>query len=85
MGVAAFASAASLAVFFVVGGSFGTINDLGNGLVGIMSAVLVWAIRPRWSDASSGTAAISVLYPAWAIWLGRVTFTLPVEAAGRPR
>jgi hypothetical protein len=60
LGVAAFASVISLALFFIVGGPFGTINDLGNALVGILSALAAWTLRPRGVDAPSWAATISL-------------------------
>lgn len=43
-GVVALAALVSLFVFFVVGGLFGPLNDAGNGLTGILSAVLAWRL-----------------------------------------
>jgi hypothetical protein len=45
IGVVGLASVASLVLFFLVGNPFGTINDLGNGAVGILSALLAWRLR----------------------------------------
>jgi hypothetical protein len=39
------ASLVSLLLFFLVGGPFGTINDVGNGAVGILSGLLAWTLR----------------------------------------
>jgi hypothetical protein len=44
VGVAAVASAVALAVFFVVGGPFGTINDALNGVLAVLSGVLAWRL-----------------------------------------
>jgi len=40
-------SVASLAAFYAIGGRgpFGTINDVGNGTAGLLSAVLAWSLR----------------------------------------
>ncbi len=46
-GVAAAASAASLATFFAVQGPFGTINDIGNAVTGVLGACLAWRLRGR--------------------------------------
>jgi drug/metabolite transporter (DMT)-like permease len=45
VGVVAAGSAVSLATFFAVGGPFGTINDIGNAAVGVLSAALAWRLR----------------------------------------
>lgn len=55
LGVVSLASLASLGVFFLVGDPFGTINDLGNAAVGILSALLAWTLRGRVGAAASGT------------------------------
>jgi len=44
-GIVGYLSVASLAVFFVVAGPFGTINDIGNALFGILSGALAIALR----------------------------------------
>ncbi|MEO8230081.1 MAG: hypothetical protein ABI628_10015, partial [Chloroflexota bacterium] len=49
IGVAAAGSAACLATYFVVGGPFGTINDIGNAATGILSACLAWRLRGQLS------------------------------------
>jgi hypothetical protein len=58
VGVVAFASATSLAIDFVAPGPIGRLNDLGNGLVGILSGLLAWALRHRILGAASGTLAL---------------------------
>jgi hypothetical protein len=40
----ALASCISLILFFVVGGPFGTINDLGNGILAVLCGVLAFAL-----------------------------------------
>lgn len=57
-GVIALASIASLAVFFAIRGPFGTINDVGNGLTGLIAGLLAWRLRPALGD---GPAALLVL------------------------
>ena len=56
VGVVGLASAASLATFFRFGQPFGSINDVGNGLIGVLSAGLAWRL---WRDART---------PAGAAW-----------------
>jgi MFS family permease len=41
------ASAGSLATYFAVGGLFGTLNDVGNAAVGILTACLAWRLRAQ--------------------------------------
>jgi hypothetical protein len=55
LGIVALGSAASLAAFFAAGSPFGTLNDLGNGAIGVAAGVLAWQLRRR------GPAAQSVL------------------------
>jgi hypothetical protein len=43
-GVAA-GSAISIATYFAIGGPFGTLNDLGNAAIGLLSATLAWRLR----------------------------------------
>jgi hypothetical protein len=57
LGVVPIASLVSLAVFYAVGGPFGTINDLGNALVGILSALLAWTLRPRGMEGTRRSLA----------------------------
>jgi hypothetical protein len=47
VGAVAAGSAACLATYFVVGGPFGTLNDLGNATAGVLSGVLAWRLRDR--------------------------------------
>jgi hypothetical protein len=44
VGAVALASVAALALFFLVGQPFGTINDLGNGAVGALSVLLAFML-----------------------------------------
>lgn len=56
IGVAAAGSAACLATYFVVGGPFGTINDIGNAATGILSACLAWRLRGQLSGRTRDLA-----------------------------
>jgi len=47
IGVVAAGSAVCLATYFAIQGPFGTINDLGNGVAGVLSAGLAWRLRRR--------------------------------------
>jgi len=47
VGAVAIASAISLALFFVVQGPFGTINDILNGVLAILSGYLAWTLSGR--------------------------------------
>jgi hypothetical protein len=61
----AVASCLSLILFFVVGGPFGTINDLGNGTLAVLCGVLAFALyapgRTAATAAAVAGAATSVL------------------------
>jgi hypothetical protein len=64
------ASAASLTVYFVLDGPFGTINDYGNGLAGALTALLAWTLRPRVATASGAAilgAALTITGSALVI------------------
>jgi hypothetical protein len=69
LGAVVLASIASLAAFYAVGarGPFGAINDLGNALVGILSALLALRLRPRGMEGLVGAAAISAAVVGAAI------------------
>lgn len=56
-GIVGYLSVTSLAVFFAVAGPFGTINDVGNALFGILSAALAIALRPVLDGTSTATLA----------------------------
>jgi hypothetical protein len=59
-GVAGIASTACLGLLFAVGEPFGLLNDLGNGVVGVLSAALAASLArgtDRRSDRRSGTRA----------------------------
>jgi hypothetical protein len=42
-----------LIVFYAAGRPFGTINDIGNALFGLLSLGLAWLLRPAWSVPSA--------------------------------
>ena len=52
VGLVAIASPVSLATFFAIGGPFGTVNDLCNGAVGVLSAALAWQLRDSLAERS---------------------------------
>jgi hypothetical protein len=45
LGLVAVGSAICLATYFTVRGPFGTINDIGNATVGLLSAAVAWRLR----------------------------------------
>jgi hypothetical protein len=47
VGACAVASAVTLGVFFAVGGPFGTLNDVLNGLLAVLSGYLAWRLSGR--------------------------------------
>ena len=55
-GVVAAGSAISLATFFAVQGPFGTMNDLANAGIGLLSASLAWRLRGELSGRSARAA-----------------------------
>ncbi len=59
LGAVGLASVASLALFFVKGEPFGTINDLGNGAVGVASALLALELRRQGRGARFRTTAVA--------------------------
>jgi hypothetical protein len=54
----------SLILFFAVGGSFGALNDVCNGVEAILSAVLAWALY-RLYRAQSARLSLFALIAAW--------------------
>jgi hypothetical protein len=57
VGTVAGGSAVCLALLFTVGQPFGTLNDLGNAAVGVLSAGLAWRMR-RAIPGRAGAAAV---------------------------
>jgi hypothetical protein len=55
-GIVAAGCAVSLATFFAVGGPFGTINDYGNAIAGILGGALAWRLRSRLAGRARGVA-----------------------------
>ena len=55
-GVVGLASVSCFAVFSVVGGPFGTLNDIGNGTLAVVSGALAWALRRHVPVAATGAA-----------------------------
>ena len=64
VGIAAAGSTVCLAVFFAVGGPFGSINDLGNALTGALSGWLAWRLRPMAVPGSTAAATGAALVGA---------------------
>ena len=59
-----------LLVFFIVGDPFGSINDAGNGLIGVLSVVLAALLVPR-AGGPLGVlvALIGSVVAVWGSWL----------------
>jgi hypothetical protein len=51
VGAVAAGSAICLATYFAVGGPFGTINDLGNAAIAVLSGALAWRVRNELSGS----------------------------------
>ena len=71
----------SLIVFFVVGGVFGPLNDVGNALIGILMAVLAIQLSGRVTGVlrwiGVAFAVVGAIVAAWGSWLvisGATTF-----------
>lgn len=59
LGVVAFASVASLALFFAIGGPFGAINDWSIGLIGILTGLLALALNRGGAGSAAPIGAVS--------------------------
>jgi len=51
----------SLILFFTVGGNFGTLNDVCNGVEAILSAVLAWALHPFYRAQSARLSGLALI------------------------
>jgi hypothetical protein len=51
----------SLTLFFAVGGAFGLLNDLCNGLEAILSAALAWALYPLYRAQSARLSGLALI------------------------
>jgi hypothetical protein len=60
LGLVGYGTAVCLMVFFAVGGLFGPINDVGNGVLGVLSAVLAWSLRQSGPAAQTAVAVAGV-------------------------
>lgn len=70
LGIVAVASVTILVLFYVFGGPLGLINDVGNGLIGILSAVLAVVLRPRAGGVIGVVAAVvGAAVAVWGSWL----------------
>lgn len=70
LGVVIVATFAALLLFFVAGGSLGLINDAGNALIGILSAVLAILLQRRLGTWVAVIAAvIGAAVAVWGSWL----------------
>jgi hypothetical protein len=61
VGVIAFVSVVNLVLFFLAGDPFGTINDLGNAAVGVLSGLLAWtSARTELPTGAGRVAAVAI-------------------------
>ena len=78
--VVAVASIAALVVFYTVGGPFGSINDAGNGLIGILSGLLAILLHGRtgtWPGVVAALAGAAVAVGgSWLVMTGTTGFVL---------
>lgn len=64
---------ASLSVFYVVGSPFGMVNDVSNGALGILSAILAWQVhRVATPSAGHGLALAAAVVGGAVMALGSV-------------
>ena len=56
IGAVAAGGAACLGAYFAVGGPLGTVNDIGNATVGVLSATLAWRLRRELAGRASAIA-----------------------------
>jgi hypothetical protein len=66
-GIAGFLATILIILFYTVGGSFGTLNDIFNGVAGLLSGVLAWTLRPAFHLNSSTRWAMPLLAAIGAI------------------
>ncbi len=63
-GAVAAGSVVCLATYFVAGGPFGTLNDIGNAATGVLSACLAWRLRRQIPGRAGDVAASTALVGA---------------------
>jgi hypothetical protein len=78
-----------LVLYYTVGGPFGTLNDLANALVGVLSAVVAAQTAARFrvpvaAVAAAGAGATLMVVGSWLVITGRTGWVLAglVSAAG---
>jgi hypothetical protein len=64
IGVVAVGSAVCLTTYFVVGGPFGTFNDIGNAGTGVLSAALAWRLRRHLTGRARDLAVAAAIVGA---------------------
>jgi hypothetical protein len=69
-GISGLLALALLILFFTIGGPFGTLNDIFNGLTGILSGMLAWKLSTRFQI--SLVFLIMALLGALAVVLGSI-------------
>ncbi len=70
LAIATLATFFALLIFFIAAGPFGRINDLGNGLIGVLSAVLALLLIGRAGGPVGGVVAvIGAVVAVWGSWL----------------
>ncbi len=58
IGAVAVGSAACLGAYFAVGGPLGTLNDIGNATIGVLSATLAWRLRGELTGQAGAIATV---------------------------
>ena len=67
----AIASLVRLAIFFVIGGPFGVLNDIGNGILAALSAALAWTPRRRVAAFALVAALVGAGIAVLGSWLAQ--------------
>jgi hypothetical protein len=71
VGLVAIASFVSLAVFFAIDGPFGALNDIGNGILALLSAALAWTLRRRVPTLALVAALLGAGIAVLGSWLAQ--------------
>ena len=69
LAVVTVASILSLIVFYIARGPFGLINDAGNGLIGVLSAVLAILLVRNAGWPGVAAAVVGAAFVVWGSWL----------------
>ena len=68
IGIVGIAGVVTISLYYGVGGPFGTLNDVGNGLMAVLTAVWATGLHPRLAADAPGRAAAALA----SAWVGAV-------------